>query len=920
MPTLPAERTKTPDAPPAPGMLPRSVGLLLSREALLVRLCAPTPHRLVVVQAPAGCGKTSLLQLWRRELVAAGSEVAWVALGSDDNDTLRLVDDLFAALEPVDPAITREARLLAGRGSDPEAVERMVIGLVQGIAASGREIVLVLDDAHHLHSAGAVHAVQLLIEYAPANLRCALATRTALPFFLARARAADQMLQLGPDDLRFSRDESVEFLRERLSGADDRIADRLHALTDGWPAGLQLLSVALRRWPGALPEQVERVCDPKTFSAYLEQEVLLRLAPDELRLMVCCAVPSRFNAPLGAALLGEPLSAARCAALLGRLAGEGLFMTRSAGADDPAAWWRIHPLLRDVLRARFETWPAPERRRVHVAAWHWFAAEALHHDAVRHAMQAGEADAAVELVEGCASELFVRGELRQLVSLVRLLPPALLSERAGLRLWMAWVEVYERRLAECARTVAQLRIDLADAPPAMRYRLTLLRGLLAVQSDDTLGAMAILPELQHAPDGADGIARAGRRNILSWLYVYRGEYERARRIQLDEEPPLVEGQVLHGTPFGALVGRCLVGLAHAVEGQMIQAERIYRDVLFEADQRGSSCVDAACMAAGLLAEVLYELNDPAAAARLVEERLDVLERVSIPDTVVRVMLVLTRARRMAGRPLDAFAHLEQVEDYAQRLGLDRVLAYCLLEQFKLHVERGESEAVRQCMAQLDALDARHAGVESETLSEIAVVAERARIRLAVWDGDLQGALRRIDALWVLCERRGRIRRLAYLHLQAAVLERRLGRDDVARERTREALRIGHRLGLVRSLLDADPDALALIEAVGAEPGMDPLLAFYAQRIQASARQSQANAGSGQGAGSDAARTASFELLSPRETEIVQLLQQSMPNKKIARALGVSLDTVKWHLKNVYGKLGATGRDDVVQRLRAAGPK
>ncbi|MCY1229989.1 transcriptional regulator EpsA [compost metagenome] len=123
---------------------------------------------------------------------------------------------------------------------------------------------------------------------------------------------------------------------------------------------------------------------------------------------------------------------------------------------------------------------------------------------------------------------------------------------------------------------------------------------------------------------------------------------------------------------------------------------------------------------------------------------------------------------------------------------------------------------------------------------------------------------------------------------------------------------------MRSLLDADPDALALIEAAGAEPGMDPLLAFYAQRIQASARQSHVKAG--EGVGSDAARTASLELLSPRETEIVQLLQQSMPNKKIARALGVSLDTVKWHLKNVYGKLGATGRDDVVQRLRAAGPK
>lgn len=887
-------------------------GRLLQRADLLARLAQAQGRTVVLIRAPAGCGKSSLLQLWRRALVVEGIEVAWATLGSDDSELARLFEDVTGALAAIDPEIAREARLLASRGRDDETVERVVIALVQGVARFGRAVTLVLDDAQNLHSEEAQRALELLIEYAPPNLRFAISTRSAQPHFLTRARAPDRILHLGLEDLRFSPAESAAFLRERLAGADDHMAGRLHELTGGWPAGLQLLCVDLWRKRAESPLQEARVVGPGTFASYLEEEVLARLGPDELRLMTTCAAPLVFNAALAAEMLGAPTQAStRCAAMLDRLADQGMFMTRESG-DLASAWWRIHPLLRDVLRARFETWPQDERRRIHAAAWRWFAAQGLHRDSVRHAIAAGETAAAVERVESIASTLFVQGDLRQLVGLVRLLPRELVHERTSLRLWLAWVEVYERRLQDCARSIARLKVDMAGASAAERYRLTLLEGLLAVQRDDTHSASAILRALEQAPEGADGIALAGRRNILSWVYVYRGEYERARRMQLDEEPPLVNGQVLHGTPFGKLVGLCMVGLAHSIEGQMVQAERMFRDVLFEADQRGASCIDASCMAAGLLAEILYELNDPAGAARLVEERFDVLQRVSIPDTVVRVMLVMTRAYRLTGRPMDAFAHLEQVEDYAQRLGLDRVLAYAQLEAFKLHVALGEIEAARQCLARLEEVDARHAGVEAETLSEIAVAAARARIRLAMVDGDHRVALERIEALLELCRRRGRVRRIAYLHLQAAVVERRLGREEKARARTREALRIGHRLGLVRTLLDADDQALSLIEATAGEGGLDPLLAFYARRILASAQRD------GPGAPQpEPARAASLEALSPRETEIVQLLLQAMPNKRIARALGVSLDTVKWHLKNVYGKLGATGRDDVVQRLRVA---
>ncbi len=450
---------------------------------------------------------------------------------------------------------------------------------------------------------------------------------------LARLRDQQQVFELGLDELRFTPAESAQLLRSFLGEIDERKARSLHELTDGWAAGLKLLCVELRR--GGDPAGAahgERVLDAQTFASYFEHEVLSRLTAFELQFLVRAAAPEHFNAALCAALLEGPQAVAASAELLGRLEAQGLF-TVPAGPRYPEGWWRMHPLLRDVLLTHFEALPEAERRRVHVAAWHWFAGCGMPHDAVHHALRAGEVHAAADLVEASATELFVKGELRQLVGLVRQLPEAIVHERAGLRLWVAWGQVYERRLDDCARSIAQLQQDMAGAAPVERYRLTLLRGLHAVQRDDTAAAMAILPELIDAPDDADGIALTGRRNLLTWIHLYRGDYEMARRAQLDTEAPLVHGKPLLGTPFGVLGGRCLVGLTHAVEGQMIQAERIYRDVLFEADQRGASCIDASCLAAGLLGEVLYELNDTAAALKLLEERADVLERVSIPDTV-----------------------------------------------------------------------------------------------------------------------------------------------------------------------------------------------------------------------------------------------------------------------------------------------
>lgn len=863
-------------------------------------------QRCSLLVGPAGVGKTSLLTAWRRQLIVAGSDVAWVALNPEDDDPTRFFDALLAGLRSVDPFLVRDAEVLAARGLAESEAEALVIAVVRAISARRRHVVVVMDDVHHLRNACVISALQLLLDYAPPELHLSMASRTEPVVALGRLRAQRQVEEIGTEDLRFTIDEATRFAERYLEGMDARQVQALYASTDGWAAGLKLVALDLRRHHPRPPEAQAGVHDSVTFARYLEHEVLAHLEAAELDLLVACAVPEHFDAEFATTVAG---AGGGHAELLAQWEQQGLFLL-PAGPRYPSGWWRMHRLLRDGLLARFALWPETKQTRLHAAATAYFSDRGMTYDAVRHALRAGAVAKAMDLAEGSAPELFVRGDLRELVGLVRLLPEAAVRERGGLRLWLGYAQLYALRLDECARSIEQLQVDLASAAHSQRFRLTLLRGLYAIQRDDSAAAMALLPELMDAPADADSVALSGRRLLLTWIHLYNGNYQMARRVQADRPTATGNEHPVYGTALGALAGCCLVGLVHAVQGQVIQAERIYRDVLYEADKRGADCADAGALAAGLLGEVLYELNDSAGALALLEPRLDVLEKVSIPDTLVRVALSLGRSRWLSGRPLDALDGLEHAEARAQRMGLDRIRAYCLLEKLQFRLRRRELALAEVAMVELNRLDERHADTATGVLSEILVAAERGRIRIALYTGNLDDALRRLDVLIVLCRERGRERRVPFLQLQAAGAERALGRFDSARARVQEALRLGHDLGLVRTMLDAHEDVLPMLREARQDARLDPILGFYAERLEAAALDVAPDA-----TVKHASRLPGLDVLSPREFEIVQLLLQAQSNKKIARALDLSLDTVKWHLKNVYAKLEVSGREQVLERFR-----
>jgi LuxR family maltose regulon positive regulatory protein len=878
----------------------------MPREGLMARLLEARRHRCVVVQGPAGSAKTSTMLALRQAMLTLDFDVAWLSLAPEDDDLTAFFHGLLASLATVDPAIVREAELLVGRESDETAVEHWVITLVRAIGRRKRELVLMLDDVHYLQNARIVEALRWLLDYAPPQLHVVLASRRSLPLSLARLRSQGLAIELDRHDLRFSAEESERFLREQLGEIARRDARVVHELTDGWAAGLQLFAIDLKTRKGTAftPATVR---DAETFACYFEREVLIRLASEDLLLLTRAALCERFCAPLCAGLMRHPVTVADVASRLGRLEDDNLFITRSGVGRDGEPWYRLHPLLREVLQRRVAELPPAELRELHAAAWQWFDAQGHVDEAVHHAVLADNAQAAGDLVEGCAHDLLARGELRQLAGLVRRLPPAQIAERFDLRVITAYLQMYAGETDALMQSIQQIAAHSERPDPRQRYALALLRGGLALQRDDTDLVVALLPELQRVPPNADDFTRVARGNILSWMFIHRGEHEQARKV-------LEEGAGHGGAPRGILLGRCMSGMTHAAEGRVLVAERVFRDVLAQAEKQGTAYVGIACMAAALLGEALYELNDVDASLRLLDERIDVLERVSIPDTVLRALTVLASAHWFAGRRLEARDCLERLEDHAKRHGVDRLLANALCLRTRWLLEEGRPDEAEAAVLRCEALAARHAGAVRSTTWEIRVCADLARIRMCLHLNDFEGAMRRLKPLHALSEAGGRWCRVVGLRLQMSIAEMGRRNDGAAREHLVEALRVGHRLGLMRSLLDELGECRPILERLPLEADFDPVLGFYAQRLIDAAQAATAVEPQ------TAAMRVPIQSLSERENEVLGLLALALPNKKIARVMDVSLDSVKWHLKNIYRKLEVTGRDGAVARMRDAGAR
>lgn len=865
------------------------------REHLLRMLEQEADVHLILLRAPAGYGKTTLMGQWMECILRTGRHVAWLTLDASDNDPARLMSHLYGALH-------NWMEMALGASAATSASADWIAAL-ERIGPDAPPLTLFLDEFEQLSSTSASRVMRLVVERLPREVRLVISSRDKPALGLERYRVRGELLEITARELRFDSGETERFFSGRTGHPPAAwLVEKMQSLTGGWPAALQLTMLAART-----QEELERyACDLSGSLAhiadYLAEDVLNAQTPAvQSFLLETCGLPR--------------LSAAVCDAATGRtdsrhmlqyLERYGLFTTP---LDAGHTWYRYHPLFAEFLRGQqMRTLPREQVVAMHRGAARWFAHHGHAIEAVDLWLLAGDHAAAVREMSGCASQLVMQAQFGTILRWIERLDDATLAS-AGLQLPLAaaWACGFggepDAAMHWLARLKAALPVD--DDAAALHDDLLVLEAVLMALRGDTRQALQSGLAQWHRVSTGPRFPAGALANVLSYCLMLEGDFARARSFsdtarQYNEEI---------GSTLGISYALSISGLIEAMQGHLDLALEQFREVGKMAALRlrqpwfDTSHVNVASV--GLIASVLYEKDRLDEADELLQRYLSLVTHQPSFDMLLLSHLVHARLKVAQGDADSAFDALEQA-DHNTLASSQAARAHRLIEWERARIDLvcGRRE---RALARAELLERTASGYGSSVVEEL-YGGGIETIRCAITRGESAFALAKLEQQ--IGHAHGRRWRLLKLILLRTLALDAQGDRDGARMALKQALELGWRIGARRSFAEEGSRLQSLLRELPPQALADLADAQAISRYCLELR------------GEPAAHTslaAPFNApLSERERTILALLATGMSNEQVATRVFLSVNTVKWHIRRILEKLDARNRSEAVFLARQLG--
>lgn len=752
--------------------------------------------------------------------------------------------------------------------------------------------------------------VRDVIERLPRNARVVIGSRSLPELGLGRLRARGELLEIDADLLRFSADEVRAFLSGQGTELSARDLDDVVQRTEGWPAALWLLSLALKR-PGASLGVVSRLLlSDRGVADYLSEEVLAQQRPEVRHFLLRTSVLRQINLSVCQALLPRD----DCATILDQLARDNVFLSPVQTGPGPAQY-RYHSLFADFLKAQLQREHPDLEARLHLAASGWYEDQQRPVPAIDHAIEGGDHAHAVHLLREHALALLEAGRLRLLDRWFNALPPALLSHHPFLQVIAVWACCLTRG-PWGAMTLLEESGCVASPEPAVQAHVRALRPVLLAMMDRYDEAReAGEAGLQALPTG-QAFADSVLFNAMAHISSVEGERRQAQHL-------LADARRLQGdSEFNRMYTETLEGVMDMREGRFHQALARFRMAAASSTRPGAYQHDSGNAWAGVfLAEAVYETHDLPAAERLLKVYLPIARQVGLPDHLVISHRLRARIQFSQGEVDAAFQTLTEQEALGHARRLPRVVAAARLERARLFVLQGHTSAAADELRRADDPAVwTTLGRQARPAHEVEDLFI-AQLRLDLHAGEpavLAEVISRIDSEWRRAMSAGRRYRVLKLRLLLAMAFHRSGDPGRGADEIGLALREASREGYCRLLLDEGP-LLApvvrrLLTDLNSSPRpADPVLLAYAQRLL-----DLLGPGAGEDSPATGAANVPHEALTSKEIRVLQLLAEGYSNAAMAEKLFVSDSTVRTHLRNINTKLDSRSRTQAVAVARRLG--
>ena len=896
--------------------IPRWRPGLVSRPALVERLVRGTERKLTLVSAPAGFGKTTLLAEWLAATPSRDRAVAWVSLDATDNDPALFWAYVITALRRVQPEVGTSALSLL-LSPQPPPIASVLMTLINEIAAIEDDFALVLDDFHVIDAPPAHDAIAFLLDHLPPQMHLVIATREDPRLPLPRLRARSQLTELRAADLRFTSRQATEFLNQimglDLSSAD---VDSLDSRTEGWITGLQLAALSMRGRTDVSGFTRAFACDDRWVVDYLVEEVLQRQ-------------PERVRSFLLQTSMLDQLSGPLCDAVTGQDDGTGLLEALERGnlfvvpLDDKRHWYRYHHLFADVLRSRAMMEQPDQVAARHRRASAWYEANGLGAAAIRHAFTGEDFGRAANLVELVALPMLGSRQEDTLYGWLTALPDGLVRDRPVLSVYYAFAtfgrggfDAAEARLRDAERwleisegTVGQQETPATGMVVVDEVGFRSLPGTIAVArayragaDGDVVGIVAYARRALDVLPATDDLWGGAAAAVLGIGYWTGGELEAAYRSFAEGRDRL---KVAGYTQFEIVSVHILADIRVA-QGRLREAERIYERSLRLATEQGDPAWGTADLYVGL-SELHRERDDLEAATRYLLKSKELGEHAGLLDTRHRWYVAMAGVKEARGDLDGALELLDEAERQYVR-GADPDVRPVAALRTRVWVARGRlAEAsgwVRERNLSADDDLSYPQEFEHLTLARVLI----ARSVSDQTSGSLRQALSLLDRLLKAAEEGERTGSVIEILVTRALAFAARGDTPRALVSLGRGLTLSEPEGYVR-VFTGEGEAMRTLLRHAAAGGVAP---DYTRRLLASLDIADRPAPA-------MARPVSADLAEPltsREVEILRLIAAGMRNQEIADHLFVSLPTVKRHIANAYGKLGASHRVEAIARANA----
>jgi LuxR family maltose regulon positive regulatory protein len=1022
---------------------------LISRPRLVERLNAGLPgpggsfaHKLTVVSAPAGFGKTTLVSDWVRRVAgdAVGAlaarahrdaplqdapeqvvprqvapeqgallRVAWLSLDEGDNDPARFLTHLIAALRTTEAGIG-QGLLHALQAPHPPPAAGVLTSVINDVTATAGSTVLVLDDYHVIEGQAIHDALAFLVEHLPPQMHLVIATREDPHLPLAKLRARGQLRELRASDLRFTYPEAAEFLNQSM-GLDLPAEDvsALERRTEGWAAGLQLAALVLQ---GAISMQMhdDSAGLIRAFTGshrfvldYLIEEVLAQQSERVQAFLLRTSILDRLCGPLcdalssaaeaaspagGDALSLGPTSPGAAGAAPTRQGADPHLGPTASGQetleylehanlfvvplDSKRHWYRYHHLFVDLLNQRLHQTQPELVPVLHRRASEWHQGNGSINEAIRHALRAEDFERAAHLLEEHADALWGRGEHTKQRRWLMKLPVDWAFARPPLCVYLAWYlfisgqqDAAERSL-RAAEEALESRITLSAGgapsvegseqatgtgsqkqttltrPDRMKLqgRIAAVRAFMSSYRGDVPGiiqqatlALESLPERDRTWRGISAV-------VLGDAHGFLGDMRAAYEARFEA----LEACKAAGDTYYVMLAGLKLAITLRAQGRLQDTLDVCQEQLQLANESGLSQTSVAGLLLMVRGEVLVELNDLVGAIDQANKGIELAELAEDMALLGWGYMCLTRILFSRGE----FGSIREIIAKADSAALETNVPGWITNQMatwqaRLWLAEGKLEAAGQ-WARARGLDAEE-HLAPDELDFFALMDHIMLARILIAQGQLDEADRLLQQLLEAAEAGDRTTRvIEILNLRALAFQAR-GEPIQAIDSLKRALSLAKPAGFVRAFVDEGQPMARLLgqlrdEGVALGYITEILDAFgttddgrrTTEIAVGTTDEGRRTTGAAFGTKDDRQRTKRevrlfgvhgptsplVEPLSEREVEVLQLIAEGLTNQEIASRLFVSLNTVKAHTRNIYGKLGVHSRTQATAKAREIG--